>query len=74
MGAEIRIPSTSVGRIAVTDGSQGQLHREQISYAMYRGHCAVEEEEKDIHFLLGGQGWGLLLSQDSSIQRTGLLL
>lgn len=70
--AEIRTSSISVGKMGVIEGT----FTKQMSYAMHRGYCVVEEEEKGIPLLLRGRrGWGVLtITREQCLKDCGLLL
>lgn len=51
MRAKIRTSPVSVRRLGVIEGSQGLLHREQVSYAIRRACCVVQNEDKGVFCL-----------------------
>lgn len=51
MRAKIRTSPVSVRRLGVIEGSQGLLHREQVSYAICRACCVVQDEDKGVFCL-----------------------
>lgn len=65
MTAKIWILSVSFGKIGVIEDSQGQLHREQVSYAMHRACCVAEDEEKGFALLLRGRRKGSSYQENS---------